>query len=74
MIPLKQVVEISWGIGVVIGSVLLVAVAQTAPNELFRMITENYGPIGIAVYVLYRRIDQLEEKVSSNTEAINNNH
>lgn len=57
-----------------IGSSLLVMVAQFSPNEFFRVITENYGPIGVAVYVLYRRIDQLEERVEENTQELNQNH
>lgn len=74
MIDPRSFIEISWAIGAMVGAAFVSVLAQSAPTELGQIFVSEYGPIGVAVYILYRRMDKLQEQVESNTENIKENH
>lgn len=68
--------EILAGLTTMIGGFLVVVVGTaivslTTDPGLMTILVENYGPIGVAVLVLYRRIDKLEDRVRENEQEIN---
>lgn len=55
---------------VVVGAVLAQAAATVATDPFATLLLSEYGPLGLAVFVLYRRLDKLEERVETNAEAL----
>jgi len=50
---------------------ILSTVVATAMNpEVMSAVLENYGPIGLAVVILYKRIDKLESRMREREERI----
>ena len=48
---------------VVATSLLVGAVATAAADPLAELLLVEYGPIGLAVFALWRRIDRLEDEL-----------
>lgn len=68
--------ELAAGVGAMVGAFVAVvvgtaAVSLTTDPGFGTLLIENYGPIGIAVVVLYRRIDKLEDRVRDNEQELN---
>lgn len=72
MIP--AIHEIGAGVGVIVAAVTMGVVA-TATGDVapLDVILREWGPIGAAVFVLYRRVDKLEERLKDKEQRIREN-
>jgi hypothetical protein len=69
VIPTVQ--EIGAGVAVMIASVTMGVVATAAGDVApFDIILREWGPLGAAVFVLYRRVDKLEQRIQQNAREI----
>jgi len=71
---INAIQEIGAGIGVVAAAVVMGVVA-TATGDVapLDVILREWGPLGVAVAVLYRRVDKLEERSKSRDKRVTQN-
>lgn len=50
------------------GAVAVAVVSSAVEPAIGEVVLQEYGPIGFAVYVLYRRIDKMEDRLDTKAE------
>lgn len=66
--------EILAAITAMIGGIIVTTVAGQVDNPFARIIVEQYGPIGVAVFIIYRKQNRLEKRIAENREEIDEYH